>query len=68
MANWPLIGEKKGEAATPAPKGLGPQNSTKKVTHVGVLLGYLLSQNHVLNVSDLRPPPLKKLRYDLIVN
>ena len=31
-------------------KGLGPQNPTKKLAHVGVLLGHLLSQNP-------EPPP-----------
>ena len=40
-----------GVAATPAPKGLGPQNPTKKLAHVGVLLGHLLSQNRVPKVS-----------------
>ena len=46
-----------GVAATPAPKakGLGPQNSTKKLAHVGVLLGHLLSQNRVPKLSDPRP-------------
>ena len=45
-------------AAMPAPKGLGLQNLTKLLAHVGVLLGHLLSLNHVLKVSDLGPPPL----------
>ena len=45
-----------GVAATPAPKGLGPQNPTKKLAHVGVLLGHLLSRNHVPKVSDPGPP------------
>ena len=47
-----------GVAATPAPKGLGPQNPTKKLAHIGVLLGHLLSQNRVPNVQTLDPPPL----------
>ena len=34
-----------GVAATPAPKGLGPQNPIKKLAHVGVILGHLLSCN-----------------------
>ena len=46
-----------GVAATPAPKGLGPQNPTKKLAHVGVLLGHLLSQNRVPKLSDPGPPP-----------
>ena len=46
--------QKKGVAATPAHKGLGPQNKTKKLAHVGVLLGHLLSQNHV--PKDYHPP------------
>ena len=45
-----------GVAASPAPKGLGPQNPTKKLAHVGVLLGHLLSHNRVPKVSDPGPP------------
>ena len=41
-----------GVAATPAPKGLGPQNPTKKLGHVGVLLGPFLSQNRVPKLLD----------------
>ena len=47
-----------GVATTPAPKGLGPQNSTKTLAHVGVLLAHLLSQNRVPKVSDPGPPHL----------
>ena len=36
--------------------GLGPQNSTKKLTQLVDLLGHLLSRNHVSNFSDLGPP------------
>ena len=31
---------------------LGPQNPTKKLTHLVDLLGHLLSRNHVSNFSD----------------
>ena len=51
-----LFGGKMGVAAKPAPKGLGPQYPTKKLAHVGVLLGHLLSQNHVPKLSDPGPP------------
>ena len=47
-----------GVAATPAPKGPEPQNPTKKLARVGVLLGHLLSQNRVLKLSDPGPPTL----------
>ena len=53
---WAITGGKKGVAATPAPRGLGPQNLNKKVAHARVLLGHLLSQNHVPKVPDLGPP------------
>ena len=36
--------------------GLGPQNSTKKLTQLVDLLGHLLSRNHVSNFSDLGTP------------
>ena len=39
------------------PKGLGSQNLIKKLAHVGVLLGHLLSQNRVPKLSDSGPPP-----------
>ena len=39
-----------GVAATLAPLSLGPQNPTKKLAHVGVLLGQLLSQNKVSKI------------------
>ena len=45
-----------GVAATLAPKDLGPKNLTKKLAHVGVLLGHMLSQNHASEISD--PGPL----------
>ena len=41
-----------GVAATPAPKGLGPRNPTKKLANIGVLLGHLISQNRVPQLSD----------------
>ena len=43
-------------AITPVPEGLGPRNPTKKLVHVGVLLGYLLSQNRVSKLSDPATP------------
>ena len=46
-----------GVAATPAPKGPGPQNLTKRLAHVGVLLGNLLSQNRDPKLLDPGPPP-----------
>ena len=45
-----------GVAATQAPKTLGPQNPTKKLTHVWILLGHLLSQNRFSKLSDPGPP------------
>ena len=45
-----------GVAATLAPKGLGPKNPTKKLAHVGVLLGHMLSQNHAPEITDPGPP------------
>ena len=55
-----------GVAATLAPKGLGPKNPTKKLAHVGVLLGHMLSQNHAPEISD-PGPPLKHLNFDMIL-
>ena len=51
-----------GVAVTPAPKGMGLQNPTKKLAHVGVLLGHLLSQNRVPKLSD-PGPPFKMIKY-----
>ena len=51
-----LFGGKMGVAATPAHKGLGLQNPTKILAHVGVLLGQLLSQNRVSELSDPGTP------------
>ena len=36
--------------------GLGSQNLTKKLVHVVDLLGPLLSQNHVFEISEDQPP------------
>ena len=48
-----------GVAARLAPKGLGPQNSTKKLPHWMNLLGQPLSRNHVCgNLGHEPPPPL----------
>ena len=56
--SWALIDGKRGVAATPAPKGLGPQNPNKKLAHVGVLFGHMLSQNRVPKVSELCWPEI----------
>ena len=56
-----LFGGKMGVAATLAPKGLGPKNPTKKLAHVGVLMGHILSQNHVPEISNPGPLPLPPL-------
>ena len=53
---WALFGRNMGVAALSAPKGLGPQNPTKELAYVGVLLGHLLSQNRVPKLSDPGPP------------
>ena len=45
-----------GVAATPAPKGLGPQNPTKKLAYVGIFMGHLLCKNRVRKLSDPGPP------------
>ena len=50
-----------GVAATLAPKDLGPKSPTKKLAHVGVLLGHLLFHNRVAKLSDPGPPPLKQI-------
>ena len=41
----------------------GPQNPTKKLTHLVDILGHLLSRNHVSNFFDLGTPPLPKNIY-----
>ena len=46
------VGGKKGVAAMPGHKGLVPQNPTKNLAHVGVVLGHLLSQYRVPKLSD----------------
>ena len=40
-----LLGPKKGRGPTGIHMGLGPQNPTKKLTHLVDLLGHLLSRN-----------------------
>ena len=59
---WALMGPKKGRGPTDTPRGLGPQNPTKKLTHLVDLLGHLLSRNHVSNFSDLGPPLISYTR------
>ena len=44
-------------AATLAPKGLGPQDPTKKVAHRVELLGQPLSQKNVFENLGSEPPP-----------
>ena len=51
-----------------AAKGPGPQNPTKKLAHVGVLLSHLLSQNRVPKLSDPGPPLNYVYRVKLNVN
>ena len=46
-----------GVAARLAPKGLGPQNSTKKLPHWMNLLGQPLSRNHVCGNLGHEPRP-----------
>ena len=56
-----------GVAATPSPKGLGPQNPNKEWAHLGVLLGHLLSQNRVPNRMSYCTPtvgyPIRALKF-----
>ena len=52
-----LSGPKKGRGPTRAPMGLGPQNPSKKLTHMVDLLGHLLSQNRVSEIWRPEPPP-----------
>ena len=49
LGSGPCWGLKKGVAPTDTHMGLGPQNPTKKLTHLVHLLGHLLSQNYVSN-------------------
>ena len=56
-----ILGPKMGVAARLAPKGLGPQNSTKKLPHWMNLSGQPLSRNHVFGNLGHEPPPLKIL-------
>ena len=54
-----LFGGKIGVATTVAPKGLGPQDPTKKLVHWGELLGQPLTQKLVFKnfVPEPLPPP-----------
>ena len=67
---WALIG---GERAWSSRQrlnanGLWLQNPTKKLAHVRVLLGHLLSQNHIPKVYDLGPLLYIRVdRYDVSV-
>ena len=49
-----------GVAATPAPKGMGPQNPTKKLAHVGVLWVTCFLKIMLPNFQTLDPSPLKQ--------
>ena len=54
----PIFGGKMGVAATVAPKGLGPQVSTKKLAHWVDLLSHPLSRKLVFKKIGSEPPPL----------
>ena len=53
---WVIFVGKMGVATAPAPLGLGPQNLTKNLAQVGVLLSPLSSQNKVSKIYRLGPP------------
>ena len=55
-----IFGDKMGVAATVAPKGLGPQDPTKKLAKWVDLLGQPLSQEPVIINFWPEPPPLLK--------
>ena len=57
-----ILGQKMGVAARLAPKGLGPQNSTKKLPHWMNVLGQPLSRNHVFGNLGHEPPPLNGMQ------
>ena len=60
-----MLGPKKGRGPTATPRGLGSQNPNKKLTHLVDLLGHPLSRNHLSNFSDLAPPLLKFLGFQV---
>ena len=51
-----------GVAATLAPKGLGPQDPTKKLAHRMELLGQPLSQKNGLENLGPEPSPLNQFK------
>ena len=55
IAIFDFLGPKKGCGPTNTHMGLGPQNPTKKLTHLVDLLGHLLSRKCVSNFFDLGP-------------
>ena len=48
-----------GVVTTQAPKGLGPQNPTNKLSHWAEFLGQLLSRKDVFKICIPEPHPLK---------
>ena len=64
---WALLGGKMGLPATPAPKGLGPQNPTKKLAYVGFLLShFFISKWCSQTFRHWTPPPLNKTKQNSI--
>ena len=56
-----MFGGKMGVAATVAPRGLGPQDPTKKLAHWVDLLGRPLSRKHLFEIFGPEPTlPLRK--------
>ena len=46
---------------------LRPKNPTKKLDHVRVLLGHMLSQNHAAEICDPGSPLMKAI-YSILYN
>ena len=53
ICHFRFLDPKKGRGPTGTHLSLGPQNRTKKLTHLVELLSHLLSRNQVSNFSDL---------------
>ena len=61
FGKYPIFGEKMGVAAGVAPKGLGPQDPTKKLAYWVNLLGQQLTRKLIF--QNFGPePPLKKYK------
>ena len=54
----PIFGGEMDVATTMAPKGLGPQDPTKKLAKWVELSGHSLSRKHVFRIFGPNPPPL----------